>query len=65
MDKETAIHLKEYRQHIGEWKEKIKSCENLIADILQKEDSLGAEEVVAKTEHDFPNYAKYNKGTDV
>ena len=61
MDKETEQHLKEYRKHIGEWKEKIRSCENLIADILTKED----EGEIHKAEHDFPNFAKYNRGTDI
>jgi len=59
MDKETEQHLKEYKAQLGHLKERIKSTENLISDILQ------AEEEVHTSEHDFPNYAKYNKGTDI
>ncbi len=59
MDKETEQHIKEYRKHIAEWRERIKSTENLIADILQKDDEI------VPAEHDFPNFRKYNKGTDI
>jgi len=63
MDKETEQHLKEYRKHIAEWKERIHSTTVLIADILKAEESEEGE--IHRAEHDFPNFAKYNKGTDV
>jgi len=59
MDKETEEHLKEYKKHISEYKEKIISCENLIDEILK------SEEVDLPAQHDFPNFAKYNRGTDI
>ncbi len=61
MDKETEQHLKEYKKHALELKERLQSVEGLIADILQEED----EGEVHKAEHDFPNFRKYNRGTDV
>ena len=59
MDIETKQHLKEYRKYVSELKERLTSTENLIADILQKDDDMNGE--VHKAEHDFPNFRKYDK----
>ena len=61
MDIETKQHLKEYRKYVSELKERLTATETLIAQILQKDD----ESEVHTAEHDFPNFRKYNKGTDV
>jgi len=66
MDKETEEHLKEYKAQAGHLKARLMSVESLIADILTKEDeSDGLIGEVHTAEHDFPNFRKYNKGTDI
>ena len=59
MDKETEAHLKEYRTLRGQLQEKLNSLDNLIRGIEAQEGE------VHTAEHDFPNFAKYNKGTDI
>ena len=58
MDKEKEQHLKEYNKELGYLQHRIGIMRDLIAKISEEEE-------IHPAEHDFPNYAKYNKGTDI
>jgi len=66
MDKDDLQHLQEYRERIKILHERLNTMNELIKPLEKKErDSKEDDSVIARVEHDFPNFKKYNKGTDI
>jgi len=59
VDKDEQQHLKEYKTELAALRVRTSIMEGLIKDLEAKET------VTVTAQHDFPNFAKYNKGTDI